>query len=507
MKLNDTKVKKLQNLIRDSFRIRPNHDPVYVDVSNHLERLGSRQHQIIFGRRGSGKSCLVVHFKNKECKKLNILPIYIDTDEIKRLGYPDILIRLILSVMEKTPAAKKRFRRIIGRKNDIQKHIDNLRKLLSQAENRSVKKEEKQDSKYDGGGSYHGFRAGASKSYSTGQISEFQEWKLDTLERYLSDYKQSLVDALDKTNFSSSFVFLDDYYLIKRDKQPDVIDYLHRLLRGTNYYLKVGTVRHRTEYMRNDGQTIGVELQEDIEEINLDRTLEDLNSTSTYISQMLNSLAEKVDLKDPVTELFNQQAFEKLVIASGGVPRDFLTIFVDAVDNALSVGREEYITPTNIWKAASSLSYRKKLKNLRKDASNDADSLERVYRDLMRFCLQEKKRTCFLISQDECQMHSSAHELIQQLMDFKLLHIVEPDTSAASGRKGRFEAYTLDFSLFMEPRKRNITIIEFWKFDSGNRRIGVREAPVYSLERASEAMQSDDNQETEELITTVEFEE
>jgi len=69
-------------------------------------------------------------------------------------------------------------------------------------------------------------------------------------------------------------------------------------------------------------------------------------------------------------------------------------------------------------------------------------------------------------------------------MDFKLIHVVEPDTSAASGRAGRYEAYTLDFSLFMEPRRRSIEIVEFWKRDEDSHRIGVRELPVYSLERA-----------------------
>jgi hypothetical protein len=71
-------------------------------------------------------------------------------------------------------------------------------------------------------------------------------------------------------------------------------------------------------------------------------------------------------------------------------------------------------------------------------------------------------------------------------MDFRLIHVVEPDTSAASGRPGRYEAYTLDFSLFMEPRRRNIEIVEFWKIDDNRRRTGIREAPVYPLPRAGQ---------------------
>jgi hypothetical protein len=215
-------------------------------------------------------------------------------------------------------------------------------------------------------------------------------------------------------------------------------------------------------------------------------------------------MGKKVNLQEASQSLFNSQAFEKLVIASGGVPRDFLTIFVDAIDVALAGKRTNHLTPTDIWKSASSLSYRTKLKNLRDDVFKDADAIENVFRDVMRFCIQEKKKTCFLISQEDAQKLPQIHEIILQLMDFKLIHVIEPDTTAASGRQGRFEAYTLDFSLFMEPRKRNIDIVEFWNYDEGGRRIGVREAPVYELDRAGQAMTSKDNQRTEDLILEVE---
>jgi len=58
------------------------------------------------------------------------------------------------------------------------------------------------------------------------------------------------------------------------------------------------------------------------------------------------------------------------------------------------------------------------------------------------------------------------------------------------GREGgRYEAYTLDFSLFMEPRRRGIEIVEFWKIDENRRRTGIREAPTYSLERAGRVLE------------------
>lgn len=334
--------------------------------------------------------------------------------------------------------------------------------------------------------------------------TEFQNRKLDKLERTLSDYKTALHGAICSSGYDAAFVLVDDFYLIPRERQPDVIDYLHRLLRGTNIYLKVGTVRHRTTLLRQSGHTIGVELHQDVEEMNLDRTLEDIDATSDYLSRMLDALADNVGLSDVRNTLFNPDAFGALVLASGGVPRDFLNIFVEAVDAALAEGQNRWLTPTNIWKGASRISYRTKLNNLRDEAEADVSPLESVYRDLVRFCLKEKKKTGFLISQDEAQEHPDVHELIHQLMDFKLIHVVEPDTSAASGRKGRFEAYTLDYSLFMEPRMRNIEHIEFWRTDADRRRLGLREAPDYSLSRGKSAIQAGQYEDIENIIAEAE---
>jgi hypothetical protein len=296
-------------------------------------------------------------------------------------------------------------------------------------------------------------------------------------------------------------VIVDDFYLISPRWQPNVIDYLHRLLRGTDLYLKVGTVRHRTQLLRYDeGQTIGVELAQDVEEINLDQTFESIEATKGYLTRMLDSLAAKVGLERFSEVNFSDDGLLALVLASGGVPRDFLNVFVEAVEAARNTRSTARLTPRTVYKGAGRVSYRTKLSSLRNDAGADAKEIEIIFRDLLTYCLKEKRKTAFLISQEDVASWVREHELIQQLMDFKLIHVIEPDTSAASGRPGRHEAYTLDFALFMEPRLRNIEHVEFWKVDSQRRRLGLREAPVYSLARASEALATAGEGSTETVI-------
>ena len=112
MRLDSPEFRKLVNLIKDSFRIRRNHKPLYVDVGDNLDRISAAQHQVIFGRRGSGKSCLLIHYLNTS-RPDDVLPIYILADEYKRLTYPDILIRLLIEILEALPVRARWLKRIL----------------------------------------------------------------------------------------------------------------------------------------------------------------------------------------------------------------------------------------------------------------------------------------------------------------------------------------------------------------------------------------------------------
>jgi hypothetical protein len=490
MDLQSQEVKKLVGLIKDSFRVRKNVRPIYVDVGDNLARLGAAQHQVIFGRRGSGKSCLLVEYLAGAPRDA-VTPIYILADEFKRLAYPDILIRLLVEILDAMSRSRPWYRRLLRPHSLARKSAKELRELLDAAVEADVSEGRELRTSGEASAAIATRAVASAKVAGTTQkastkTARFRERKIDTLERHLRDYKDAIVATAKEWRSARGCVLVDDFYLIARESQPDVVDYLHRLLRDTDVYLKVATIRHRTTLLKNRPQTIGIELAQDVEEITLDRTLEDLEQTQEFLGTMLASMGQRARIGD-IRDLFNPEALQALTLASGGVPRDFLTVFVHAVELVQAERKTRWITPRDVYKGAGRLAYQNKLRHLREDANGDAGGLERVLVDLMRFCLKEKRKTGFLISQEEAQRNSREHEIIQQLMDFKLIHVVEPDTSAASGRPGRYEAYTLDFSLFMEPRRRNIEIVEFWKRGDDSHRVGVRELPVYPLEQASRA--------------------
>lgn len=501
--LINQEVNKLRNLIKNSFRVRANHDPIYVDFGGGFQRFSSQQHQVLFGRRGSGKSCLLIHFM-KENEKSKSKIIYIGIDEIKKLGFPDILIRLLLSIFEEMPRAEKK--KWVPWSSPLQKTVRELRLLLDEPETAQTSRTDSASS--DAGAGFEGkspISAKISRQRETETVKEFTSKKLDQIERHLQDYKKVL-KSIHKDGNTKSFVLVDDFYLINREIQPDVADYLHRLCRDTDFYLKIATIRHRTSLRKHNGQTIGLELTQDVEEISLDKTFENFEATHNYLHAMLQGMADRAWPGLQAASLFNPDASRALSLASGGVPRDFLNIFVDAIDLAVQAGKTDRVTPTFVYKASSLHSYKSKLANIKEEAGVDSPDLERLYSDLLAFCLKEKRKTAFLIRRDEVQQFPYEHELLQQLMDFKLIHIIDQNTSAASGRSGRYAAYTLDFSIFMEPRLRNIEIVEFWKTDQQRRPVGIRESPEYSLRRAHDLLSGESVQaNAEDIVESIDI--
>lgn len=498
---DDPKVRELEALIQRSFRVHENRTPVYVDVSGNLARVGLDQHQILFGRRGSGKSCLLVYFRRVVAPEKRVCTIYMNGDTIKTLDYPDVLIRLLLAVFAGLPShrwLRRTVRRVFRRSTQVDLMIEELRALLALPSTSKLKvtKERSQSTKKNKtaalqkGPAQAGFGKEDGDSASSQEVRESEDEKIRVVDGRLLDYKEVIQHEIENSTYSYAVFIIDDLYLINPEHQAEVVDYLHRLLRDTDLYLKIGTIRHRTRLSKTSRIHFGVQSREDVDTIDLDQTLEDLGRTRTYLEEMLRQLGHEVGLED-ATSIMSDGARNDLVLLSGGVPRDYLNIFVDGLDRARNLKGRQRITPTDLRKAAASLNQASKFDDLRNAAGGEAPELETLFVDLVNFCLAEKRKTAFLVSKDEIVAHPTVHELILQLMDFKLIHLVDPSTSAASGRPGRYEAYTLDFALFMEPRRRNIEIVEFWLTDDERRRVRLREAPVYPLIRGERVIEGE----------------
>jgi len=69
--LDDPKIKQLNQIIEENIRIQENVTPIYIDVGDNLKRIMANQNYVVFGRRGSGKSSLLLTAKRRQ-KKMDL---------------------------------------------------------------------------------------------------------------------------------------------------------------------------------------------------------------------------------------------------------------------------------------------------------------------------------------------------------------------------------------------------------------------------------------------------
>ena len=102
-----------------------------------------------------------------------------------------------------------------------------------------------------------------------------------------------------------------------------------------------------------------------------------------------------------------------------------------------------------------------KREEVKRDTSDDDQALDQEFQRVRSFCLEKAESNCFLLDADA---KGNEVDLIHELTDLKLLHLVRSRLTV-SARPGRvFAAYMLDLSEYTGSRKRRgLAVVEFWK--------------------------------------------
>jgi hypothetical protein len=93
------------------------------------------------------------------------------------------------------------------------------------------------------------------------------------------------------------------------------------------------------------------------------------------------------------------------------------------------------------------------------------------------FCLEEKGLTYFLVDLREREDLASAYTLLTDLMDVRLLHLIDASVFNAHEAGRKYEAYMLDLSEYSGSRlKHRLTVLDFveGKFQSKQTRTGTK---------------------------------
>lgn len=467
-----------------------------------LRRTTSKRPHVIFGRRGSGKSSLLR--KAGADLTLDRRPIaYVNLEPFKGHSYPDVLISVLITTLKEFkrwmdtaavhPSTRTSFwQKLFGTapqrpslnradaarlSDDLTDKIKALELELHRTDAAALRttteaRLERKDSKRVSMGIKSTVASGDASRGTDETLAHKEEieetskrCKTDFLHRRILQY-QALFSDLSGMSGGDAYLFVDDLYHIRRMDQAKVVDYFHRIAKDHHLWLKVGTIRHRTRwYIQGDPPT-GVKLGDDADEIDLDLTLEKYSLAKDFLAKILRNFSEASGV-GALDRFLSEGALDRLVLASGGVARDFLSIFRRSVDVARERGgghRGERVGVEDVNMAAGEYDSAKREEFKRDTLDDDASPLEDEFRRIQHFCLERNNTNCFLLDKEQ---HGPAVDLIHELVDLKLIHLVRSRVTV-SGRRGKiYEAYMLDLSQYAGARKRRkLQMVEFWKPDS-----------------------------------------
>lgn len=435
----------------------------YVPVAG-AEVASADYHHFIFGQRGAGKSSLLRHLE-QDTKDRGRLSVWIDQEIFSNLSYPDVLVSAVALVLEAALVAvtnkqreensarsllAKLFRRegTTGRLgHQLARMTSELQRLKFAPIDRKIEWTQTDSNTKQRGvqaaASLPHLELGGSAKTSSTSGTQSKEVVAGTKDEYL---ERSLVDLrrvlLEVSNMlGGGIIFIDDLYQIRRADQALVIGYMHRLVKDTNIWLKIGSIRYSTEPFIDGDPPRGMQPGHDAHEIALDRGMRHFKSTSRFLEKILQNLCEASDVD--LAELFTKDARKRLVLAAGGVARDYLRIASGAILEARNRGVSERtgshrVNVEDVNKGAGTLAPSKRTDLLR-DEPTEADELGSLVQKITEFC-RGKKSAYFLVAADDIGLSRQ----VDKLQHLRFAHLlIDSETIPDQGSR-RFNVWLLD---------------------------------------------------------------
>lgn len=471
-----------------------------------LDQVEARFHHFIWGRRGSGKTSLLRHLEAKRRSEGKVA-VWVDQEIFMALSYPDVLVSSVLKVVRgvRTAAAggmdaeRPLWRRLIeriGRKSSIgdtlaalDRAATNLETMLQLQNDREIQwtRSAETGRALDAIGSV---KAGPVKGDVGAKLTK--EQSISATETVVSSKEEYLERSLDETrrliakgleHVRGGFVFLDEFYRVERPDQPRVLGYMHRLLKDTGLWLKIASVRYRTTPYRGGTTPQGMQPTQDANEVSLDRGLQLFDSTQQFLEQILANIANHAGVD--IRRLMTSGSLTRLVVAAGGVPRDYLRLAREAIRHARNRGPSEKQGSDKVMaedvNSAAGQTAEPKLADLRADAPEAAAELQLLLEDLGEFC-RHNKVAYFMVDQRDPDLTKQ----IDQLQDLRFVHLLFDGETVPNAGSRRHRVLLLDVAYLSFKRARQVD------FEGWNDR-SKRRAPrlVYSRGAGASAVEDE----------------
>lgn len=390
------------------------------DLAGNVSHVTAPRHYLIFGRRGAGKTALMVEAK-RTISNEGGLSIWMNIQTLRHEGPARIFLRfveLVAAQMLLYYRDRPGIPRIAAKAEQLDQQVKSL-------------------------------------------LSE-DEVSIAVAERLIPDVQQLLQRFL-STNGLRLFVFIDDFYYLPRNDQPRLLDMLHGTVRDTDAWLKIAAIRHLTRWYQAS-PPLGLQTGHDAGHLDLDVSLQEPGRAKAFLEEILSNYAKHVGIPR-LSALFASGALDRLVLASGAVPRDYLTLSGAALTRTRSRANSRLVGTQDVNQAAGDAA-QVKVQELEDDLAAEHAGASRTLTALERlraFCLEKESSTYFRVDFRDKEKHPAEYGMLTSLLEVRLTHLIDP--SISGGRAGeRFEVFMLDLSQFSGARlKQAIRVLDLEK--------------------------------------------
>jgi len=262
----------------------------------------------------------------------------------------------------------------------------------------------------------------------------------DTIRTFLPQVRALFASVVARAK--NVFVFLDDFHVIDMASQPKLLGFLYSVSRGNNVFLKLSAIETLTRSWDSNAHN-GLQVPHDAQTIKLDYNLTMPDRAAAHIEGILDAHAVYCGLPSVRFLCTSGDVLSRLVWVSAGVPRDALNMFAQAMTKGTTEGRS-LVSVTNVNLAASDM-VTQKLRDLEVDVPEKAIGLDlRSALERMKdFCIKKERKNAFLVE----IRNDANYQNILKLVDLRLVHVIsEGITVGKAGRK--YLALILDYGFY-----------------------------------------------------------
>ncbi len=470
-----TSIIKMDNFVRSEYN-KSKKFLYYYAGKDVITKINNVKNQVIYGRRGTGKTHLLRVLQETmldNYSKDRKLPIYIDMRNVKPFVSNDNPVYYALVVFKELALE---FLKTIFENIDIIYDINpldfNQRTYLSDKQIKLSKIFSEFNYKLEGNtftkiGDID-FTINEIKTISQ-KITVSQEAALELSNqntrdirtgqsriKYLtfSQINDTISELISEIDSEGVFFLIDEWSEIPLEYQPIVSELFKRAFITSSITLKIAAIPNRTVLIKDN---LGLEDGGDIFGYLLDnRYIYELNPelTKSFFNELLfnhlysndgityrDFLDKKTNmpLKGFINEFFANQAYREILIASAGIPRDFINIFTNSYNVFIDRnGSQKRISVADIRTATVSWYETDKKKTV--DANNNAKILlNKIISDI----IINRKRCHFLIPEKY-----ENNKVLQDLIDLRVIHLRKKGISHKDIKGVTYNVYYIDYACY-----------------------------------------------------------